>query len=135
MAKELELKFDLTLSKYISVWIWSILFGANSGVIYTLTSYHSFMKDRFGQIVIGSIIVMSILFSMITYWQLFSYLSRYLIPRFFENSIEKKDKKLHGLAAKKLKNVVVFVMLTLFLRLLILLFEVIIPALGSQPTY
>lgn len=116
----MNLDLDKTLSKYISVWIWSILFGANSFIISSFVNYRSYINGEGIQMeafmIIVTLLIIGCIFAITAYWQLFTYLSRYLIPRFFTNEIEDNDQKYIALASKKLKKVLIAIILTFIIR-------------------
>lgn len=72
---------DQLLNKYVSVWLWSILFGTTTGVLYTFLNLRF---DRWGGL--GLILVLPALFSLIlailSWLRLYHALAGYLIPRF-----------------------------------------------------
>jgi len=70
---------DKLLSKYIVVWLWSILFGASTGLTYSLIEYR---PEKWGQLALFLLVLSflgtaSALCSLIL---LIKYLLRYLIP-------------------------------------------------------
>lgn len=74
-------QLDQLLNKYVAVWLWSILFGTTTGVLY---SFLSFRYDRWGGL--GLIIVIpaiaSLMYAILSWIALYRALSRYLIPRY-----------------------------------------------------
>lgn len=75
---------DNLLSKYISVWLWSILFGANTGV---LVSFYTRQELRgWGSITIILLGIWGVgsIFLILSFVYLFSYLKLLLIPIFIE---------------------------------------------------
>jgi hypothetical protein len=73
---------DRLLSKYILVWLWSILFGASSGLTYTLIEYR---PERWGQLALPLLLLsfLGILSAFASLISLIHYLLRYLIPSLF----------------------------------------------------
>ena len=81
---------DLLLNKYVSVWLWSILFGTTTGVLY---SFLSFRFERWGGL--GLILLIPALAALIlaifSWLMLYRALSGYLIPRFILNQSKYED--------------------------------------------
>jgi len=73
-----NMNFDKLLSKYISVWIWSILFGAATALTYTIIASRPF--DRWGPltIVFIYIYVLFIICLMVVWLNLYKYLIKYI---------------------------------------------------------
>lgn len=76
--------WDRALTKYIYVWLWSILLGANTSVGFTFLEYRS---GHWGVLGLGIVLVMavgaiSIIGSLVA---LFRFLFGYLLPVFFAN--------------------------------------------------
>lgn len=70
---------DKLLSKYIVVWLWSILFGASTGLTYSLIEYR---PEKWGQLALF-LLVLSVLgtaSALCSLIVLIKYLLRYLIP-------------------------------------------------------
>lgn len=81
LERSSDKKFDELLSKYLSVWIWSILFTTTTGVLYSFLSFH---LDRWGglAIVIALPAILALLFALASWAHLYWGLQRFLIPRF-----------------------------------------------------
>ena len=75
---------DRLLSKYVAVWLWSIIFGTTTGVLY---SFLSFRYDRWGGLGIVLLIpaIVSLTLAILSWLSLYRGLSNYLIPLFFRN--------------------------------------------------
>ena len=75
----------MLLNKYVSVWLWSILFGTTTGVLY---SFLSFRYERWGDL--GAVLVIpalgSLLLAVGAWLQLYRALTRFLIPRYVLNA-------------------------------------------------
>lgn len=74
-------RWEALLNKYISVWLWSILFGTTTGVLF---SFLSFRYDRWGELgVVLAIPAFGSLVLAIGAWlQLYRALTIFLIPRY-----------------------------------------------------
>jgi hypothetical protein len=74
-------KFEALLSKYIAVWLWSILFGTTTGVLY---SFLSFRLERWGGLgmIIAIPAILALLFALMSWGHLYWGLKYFLIPRF-----------------------------------------------------
>jgi hypothetical protein len=82
--------YELLLTKYISVWIWSILFGAMTGLTYT------FLSSRIGNwgslaLLPGIPMVIGIIAIIQAWISIYRYLIHYLIPTFIHQSRSKLD--------------------------------------------
>jgi uncharacterized membrane protein len=123
----MEINLDKILSKYVSVWIWSILFGANSYIISSFINYRKYFNNDSLQfeafVILLFMLIVGSIFAIVAYWQLFTYLSRYLIPRFFTQEIKEDDINYHTLASAKLKKVLIAIILTFLCRILLVILD------------
>lgn len=75
---------DDLLNKYVSVWLWSILFAPTTGILYSLLSLR---YDRWGPL--GLILaipgLLSLLLAILALLTLYRALAGYLLPRFILN--------------------------------------------------
>ncbi len=72
-------RLEQLLAKYISVWLWSILFGASTGLLYALSDIRA--RDWAKLSVVFAIpAVLAFAFALISWWHLLSGLRQYLIP-------------------------------------------------------
>ena len=81
---------DRLLSKYVAVWLWSILFGANTALLYsfmTLDRIEAWKEVRF---LPATLAVISAGFLAWSWWFLILYLILCLIPRVFQPGIERR---------------------------------------------
>ncbi len=99
-----EAAADRLLSKYVAVWLWTIFFGANSGVTYTYYSYifRSNPGAMFGpgsplppwlSEVQPTALSLSILASAAAWGYLFFFFSVYLIPVVFQRLPEAQGER------------------------------------------
>jgi hypothetical protein len=91
-----ERPYESLLSKYVSVWLWSVLFGSMSGVSYTFIGYRPF-ESRFRPSIVLSALLFCIgciaaLYSLIA---LYRALVDFLVPRFVLN--EESNPKIFAL--------------------------------------
>jgi hypothetical protein len=84
---------DRLLSKYVSVWLWTILFGTDVGVTYSSLTYYSPNKWGFLGLFIALLLLISLLASLVSWLSLLQYLSRCLLPRFFYGEGPEIEKK------------------------------------------
>lgn len=87
-------RFDGLLSKYIAVWLWSILFGTTTGVLYSFLSFH---LDRWGGLgmIIAVPAMLALLFALMSWGHLYWGLKDFLIPRFIHPCDAHPDIALH----------------------------------------
>src|SRR5829696_4475003 len=85
-------RIDRLLAKYVTVWLWSILFGTSIGLGYAFIEYRP--REKWG--VLGFLLLLLLLLgsfaTLIALFRLFTYLSKFLIPTFFgleEKAMEK----------------------------------------------
>ena len=73
--------WETLLNKYVSVWLWSILFGTTTGVLY---SFLSFRFDRWGYL--GALLALpatlALVLALASWLQLYRGLTQFLIPRY-----------------------------------------------------
>jgi len=119
--------YELLLSKYVGVWLWSAIFGVVSGVLFTLITFRSYdSKWRAFTLLaalltgIGGVAAISSLLS------LYRGLRYFLIPHFILN--EKPDPVMF---ASSLRAAVLGLILASCARLLISLSELIISSLSG----
>ncbi|EGQ9138113.1 MULTISPECIES: hypothetical protein [Vibrio] len=90
-------KLDILLRKYLSVWLWSILFGGATTLTFSLSSIRDYEKWGILTSVTSLLFVISILFLFISWLTLFKFLKGYLIEVVFVGSdtsdSEEKRKK------------------------------------------
>lgn len=75
-------QLDQMFSKYVAVWIWSVIFGANTGSLYFVTTYRSY-EWKSGNLVLVPFILLAGTFAMSSVLSLLRYLERVLLPVFF----------------------------------------------------
>ena len=121
---------EALLSKYIAVWIWSILFGTLTGLTY------SFLSSRivnWGPLALLPAIplVIGIWASLLAWRSMYKYLINYLIPSFIHNT-ENEDGKEEIIDSKKparwLRQVFLMMIVAITMRLVM---ELIIVVLGT----
>lgn len=74
---------DELLKKYLSVWLWSILFGGATTITFSLANVSGYEKWGMLASVIGLLLVASIFFLIIAWMTLFQFLKHYLIAGIF----------------------------------------------------
>ena len=85
---------DNLLDKYITVWIWSVLFGASTGLVISLITYRT--DARWGPLnaILLLFLIISIVAAVISWRALMRYMSVYLIPKFLLHQFStRKEKK------------------------------------------
>ena len=111
------------LNKYVAVWLWSILFGAASGIGYSVTSFRT---SNWGTI--GAVLILPTLFVIVlvagSWLHLYRALTRYLLPVFFG----KTDRADPGQFGYSLTRAFQFLFLASLMRIIGWLLEL---ALGS----
>ena len=78
---------DDLLSKYISVWLWSILFGANTGVLVSFYIRQELQGWGSTALTLSIILCTGAVFLVLSYVNLYFYFKRFIIPVFLEGKI------------------------------------------------
>jgi len=122
-----EKKLEKTFNHGVYVWIWSIQFGALSGVTFSLLNYA--LDNRWGVLSLSLVLLLSIAILLIVLsWQfVLSYLTRLIFPIFFksevgEEELEERKKR----AAKDLKFSIVLMVGSILFRLLMEVAELVL---------
>lgn len=80
---ELEKSYEPLLGKYVSVWLWSILFGSMTGVGYSFIAYRPFdTRFRVSVLLSGLLFAIGAMAALSSLLALYKALVRYLIPQF-----------------------------------------------------
>ncbi len=95
-------KLDGLLSKYISVWLWSILFGGATTLTFSLASIRAYEKWGSLSLVISMFMIMTIVFLLISWVTLFQFLKRHIIPGIFLGDNKVFEKKVRQTNSKYL---------------------------------
>ncbi len=96
--KEVDVnKLDALLRRYLSVWLWSILFGGVTTLTFSLVNIRDYEKWGILTSVTSMLLAISIIFLIIAWMTLFQFLTSYLIGTVFvgrdeEDDIEKREK-------------------------------------------
>lgn len=91
-ATKLENRIDNLFSKYLLVWIWSVLFGASNGLFYSFIAFRT--SERWGPLDLLLLILatMGLLVLVASNLALFRFLTIYLLPKFLpDNKTEYDD--------------------------------------------
>ena len=119
MTEELNLKgqFDGLLSKYVLVWLWSILFGGTTALSYMLFTYHSGEIGGILHIFVTVFTWSGILLLSLSWIHLYRFLTIMIIPIFIlGRDIETDDHK-RKLGAHALCRAFLFMILAGFFGL------------------
>jgi hypothetical protein len=118
-------KIDQLLSKYITVWIWSVLFGASTGLVVSLITYRT--DARWGPLnaVLLFFLAISVAAAVVSWRALLKYLSVYLIPKFLtvQTFPNEDEKKMHIEAAYALRRAFQYLIIASVARVVITLLE------------
>jgi hypothetical protein len=118
-----ENNLDKLLRKYISIWIWSILFGTASALTYSIFSTRPF--ERWGTLSVLFVAIYAYLIvALILAWlYLYKYLVKYILPKFFPlQESEQNEFELNKMAFF-LKRSFTYLFIAAFLRILMPLIE------------
>ncbi|GAB4019138.1 hypothetical protein GCM10028773_21000 [Spirosoma koreense] len=83
--------WDKLISKYASIWIWSILFGLNATINFSLVET-AYERD-YGSLIIIIIIIVILCFSVVlnTWFKLLRFFIDTIVPLFFETLSEEEE--------------------------------------------
>jgi hypothetical protein len=100
------------INRYISVWVWSILFGLTTSLSFTITNVRNI--GRFGELslVIGALYLVSALFVFHAWFILLGYLRNLLIPMIFSRS-ERAFSQVEPIVFRKLSTALASLILAL----------------------
>jgi hypothetical protein len=84
-------KWDRLLSKYVSVWIWSIVLGSTAGITYSLPRPQEFFD--YGTVGLALLMIYSFvaLLSLVSMTLLFRFFSGYIVPNILNADINDKS--------------------------------------------
>jgi hypothetical protein len=118
-----EQGIDRLLSKYVLVWLWSILFGASTGLSYSFMAYRPY--DSWGSMgfLLVALLAVGILCTCWSWLFLFRYLTRYLVPKFFAPDETGERGKLRYPPAVLLKRAFLLMIVAVLARLSLQLVE------------
>jgi len=85
--------FDDLLDRYITVWIWSVLFGASTGLVISLITYRTDVRWGLLNGLLLFFLFISISAAVISWRALMQYMSVYLIPKFLLHKFSTEEKK------------------------------------------
>lgn len=90
--KKSENQFDRILSKYISIWIWSILFGGTATITLTLLNTVPRGGDWSSlSYVFIAILSYGLIFMLMSWLSLYKYLISYILPKFFPKEDQEEE--------------------------------------------
>lgn len=93
-ATNLERQIDHVLSRYVSVWLWSLLFGADTTLVFSIGGFfRSGGAWRQLTVLIGLSLFIAAILALACMYSLFLFFSKLLIPEFFNRSWVKRDSK------------------------------------------
>lgn len=125
----LDVRIDRVLNKYMSVWLWSIVFGAATGVSLTFANYRVFGEwSRLG-IVLVPLVAIGGLAALMSWYFLLQYLVMFLLPLFFSHATdytENTDLQYRG--AKLLRQAVRSLLLSLAAGIVAAIFQLVFSA-------
>ena len=93
-------RWEMLLNKYVSVWLWSILFGTTTGLLY---SFLSFRYDKWGDL--GAVLIIPAVGSLVlaigAWLQLYRALTQFLIPRYVLNAPSDGSEKIFAYCLRR----------------------------------
>lgn len=79
----LDERIDRVLAKYVSVWLWSILFGTSISLSFSFISYRPAEKWGPLGLLLAVLLIIGFIFAVSSLVYQFYYLKNFLIPTFF----------------------------------------------------
>ena len=109
---------DVIVAKYMKIWIWSILFGANSTLTYALSN--SFVRDSWGILALGiaAIAMYGVMLTFVSWKQLIGFFKHAIIPSLFQNreqNFSETELKEHSLYLERAFYYMVYATMVIFL--------------------
>jgi hypothetical protein len=126
---KLENRIDNLLSKYLLVWIWSVLFGASSGLFYSFVGFGSSRPWGPLNLLLAILAAISLLSLVISNLALFRFLTLYLIPKFLVTSIKEDEDRVNHKSAILLRSAFAYMIFGAVARVLMTLAELIFSSL------
>jgi hypothetical protein len=114
--------------KYVSVWVWSVIFGMNTGLTFNLTTQTQRWGDR-GLVLVG-IYLVSVITITLSWIALLGYLSDPIIPA-LAGRIDSKENYLPSSRVFLLHRALALAIVATFLRLFIGAIEMTLMAVSS----
>lgn len=128
METNLEPKsfWDRIISKYISIWIWSIIFGVNATITFSLVQV--IPGREWGILVLAPVMIMLYGFILILFsWHyIYKYLKEYIIPRYFPLDNEELDVLKLNQSAGYLLKAFRYMMYAAFITILVKIIQTIL---------
>ena len=118
-----NMNFDKLLSKYISIWIWSILFGAATALTYSAIGNRPFERWGILSIVLIVIFIYLIICLVMVWLYMYKYLIRYILPKFFPIRDTEVDDFVLNKHAIYIRRTFIFLFAATLLRVSIVLIE------------
>ena len=79
----LDERIDRVLAKYVSVWLWSILFGTSISLSFSFISYRPTEKWGPLGLLLAALLILGFIFAVSSLIYQFYYLKEFLLPTFF----------------------------------------------------
>ena len=128
---DLEYKVDGFLSKYLLVWIWSVLFGASTGLFYSFIAYRS--SESWGplDLLLLVLVIFGLFATVSSNLALFRFLTVFLIPKFLpsDKRSDTEDYQLNHLSGRLLKNAFFYMIVGAVIRVSMVLGELVFSSL------
>lgn len=124
---ELGKRYEPLLGKYVSVWLWSILFGSITGVGYSFSSYRPFdTRFRISLLLSALLFLIGALAALSALLALYRALVRYLLPQFVMH--EEGDPRLF---ADSLRHALYMFIIAVITRVIMALVDALLTGLGA----
>lgn len=122
---------DRLLSKYVHVWLWSILFGSNTGVLYAYVAYRSDTTWGGLSVLPVALLLMGVVASLAALSQLFRYLKNFLLPQFFSSSEAAEFTSMRLPATRALAQAFSYFIISIVIRMLLVAVDILFAAFRS----
>jgi hypothetical protein len=119
-SEEKGSNLDRILSKYVTIWVWSILVGLNTTVTFSLVSG---VRSRGPEALtlIGPVLLLGVLAALVAWYFLIRYLHFFVVPNFFWNLPE--DLARDPRSWQPIQRAGSFMLIALAFRLLLVLLD------------
>jgi hypothetical protein len=118
---DVEPQWDRLLRKYVAVWLWSILFGTTTGVIFFFMNYRPSGDWREISLIYAYLVAIGGLTAILGWFVLLRYLTDWLLPDILGPAI---------IPSRRLKLAVQLLIIAVFVGLMLSMSQLILQALG-----
>lgn len=129
----IDVRLDRILSKYVSIWLFSILFGSTSALLFSFSTTRVNDASRTFALLILILEYTGAMFSIAALFLLFRYFSVYISKTFFSTSSSLEDEALLKRRGQGfLQNAFYFLLIAYTVKILVFVTNQVFTSLGSS---